>query len=242
MTRLLLPAIYVGLALALLAAGAGEAVVQQRQDEYVRAATREALQGARGGDFEAKVVALRDYVRARVRDVGFKGLARPFLRDTAADTLRTGKGRCGEAARVFVNMARAAGIPAQRLYLEGEKSHVISVVTRDDGAVLIVDAVEPAYFTELEPLSALPRRAEFRTYSTWRRIRSLRALPSNFVSLGPLSYFFENPHALLSGLCLLASAAMLTLTSYASRRLPRRRPRVSPNTFRAPATFEGEGA
>src|ERR1044072_3807812 len=118
-----------------MAAGAFEAREQHRQDEYVRAVTREALAGV-PDDFDAKVVALRDYVRAHVRNVEFAGLTRPLLRNTAGATLPAGRGRCGEATRVFVNMARAAGIPAQRLYLEGEKSHVVSVVSPHDGAPL----------------------------------------------------------------------------------------------------------
>ena len=240
MTRRLLPAGLACLALALLAAGAFEAREQQRQDEYVRSVTREALAGVPAGDFDAKVLALRDYIRTHVRNIEFGGLTRPFLRDTAADTLRTGKGRCGEAARVFVNMARAAGIDAQRLYLEGEKSHVITVVGRDDGTVLIVDSsADPNYFTELEPLSALSTHGEFRTFSTWRRTRALRALPSNYVSLGPLAYLFENPHALLACFCLLASALTFALAAYAARGLPHRRPRVSEKSFPAHAAFGG---
>lgn len=236
MTRRLLAAALACLALALLAAGLFEAREQRRQDEYVRAATREALAGV-PDNFDAKVVALRDHVRTRVRNIEFKGLTRPFLRDTAADTLRTGKGRCGEAARVFVNMARAAGIPAQRLYLEGEKSHVVSVVGREDGAVLIADSsADPFYFHELEPLSAVTRRPEFRTFSTWRRTRALRALPSNFVSLGPLAYLFENPHALLACLCFSACAGVLLLSLYAARRLPR--PRAAEEGFHTQAAFE----
>jgi hypothetical protein len=239
MTRRLLAAALAGLALALLAAGVFEAREQQRQDEYVRAVTREALAGV-PDDFDAKALALRDYVRTHVRNVEFRGLTRPFLRDTAADTLRTGKGRCGEAARVFVNMARAAGINAQRLYLEGEKSHVISVVSRDDGAVLVVDSsAEPFYFRELEPLSAITKRNEFRTFSTWRRTRALRALPPNFVSLGPLPYLFENPHALLACLCFVASVGTLLLSLYATRRLPHNRTHVAEKGFHARAAFEG---
>ena len=239
MTRRLLAAALACLALSLLFAGLFEAREQQRQDDYVRAATRGALAGVPEGDFDAEVVALRDYVRTHVRNVEFKGLTRPFLRDTAADTLRTGKGRCGEAARVFVNMARAAGIPAQRLYLEGEKSHVVSVVGRGDGAVLIADSsADPNYFPELRPLSALTSHPEFRTFSTWRRTRALRALPSNFVSLGPLAYLFENPHALLACFCLFASAAALALALYAARRLPRRRTRFAEKEFPAHAAFE----
>ena len=236
MRRLLATAL-AGTALALLAAGLFEAREQRRQDEYVRAATREALAGV-PDDFEAKVSAIRDYVRAHVRNVEFAGLTRPFLRDTAADTLRTGRGRCGEAARVFVNMARAAGIDAQRLYLEGNKSHVITVVARADGTVLVVDSsADPNYFPALLPLSALSAHEEFRTYSTWRRPRALRALPSNFVSLGPLAYLSENPHALLAALCLLAAAATFALSLYTARRLPRRR--ADEKGFHARAAFEG---
>ena len=241
MTRRLLAATLAGLALALLAAGVFEAREQQRQDEYVRTVTREALAGV-PDNFDAKVVALRDFIRTHVRNIEFKGLTRPFLRDTAADTLRTGKGRCGEAARVFVNMARAAGINAQRLYLEGEKSHVITVVGHGDGTVLIVDSsADPTYFQNLEPLSALTKHQEFRTFSTWRRTRALRALPSNFVSLGPLAYLIENPHALLACLCFLASAATLTLAAHAALKLPRTRTLSTLKGFSVSAALKREG-
>lgn len=221
MTRRLLPSILMGLAFVLLAFGAGEAYVQHRQDEYVRAVTREVLEGASGQDFDSKITALRDYVRAHVRNVDFSARGRPFLRDTAADTLSTGKGRCGEAARVFVNMARAAGIPAQRLYLEGRRAHVVTVVRSEDGRELVVDATNRFYFPNIFTLDALEQHTEFDTYSTfgWRRLSALRSLPSNFVSLGPLSYLLENPHALLASLCLLSSA--LTLTAFVRRRVPR---------------------
>lgn len=237
MTRLYAPAALACLALALLAAGLFEARTQLHQDEYVRAVTREALAGV-PEDFQSKVTALRDYIRTHVRNVEFARWSRPLLRNTAADTLRTGKGRCGEASRVFVNMARAAGIQAQRLYLEGEKSHVIAVVIDEGGDVLVVDSsADPTYFQDLEPLSAVTRRAEFSTYSVWRRTRALRTLPPNFVGLGPLAYLFENPHALLACLCLLASASTLLLAAYVARRLPR--PRAADKGFHARAAFGG---
>jgi Transglutaminase-like superfamily len=237
--RRLLAVALAGLALASLAAGVFEAREQRRQDEYVRAVTREALAGVPAGDFDAQVLALRDYVRTHVRNVEFAGLTRPFLRDTAAETLRTGKGRCGEAARVFVNMARAAGIGAQRLYLEGEKPHVVTAVRRADGAVLIVDSsADPNYFPELEPLSAFPAHKEFRTFSTWRRTRALRDLPSNYVSLGPLAYLLENPHALLACLCFIASAAAFALALYSARSLPQVSRRGSEKSFHSRAALE----
>ncbi len=240
----LVPPALVALALALLAVGAAEWFVQQRQDDYVRAVTRGVLEGSVGDDLDSKVKALRDYVRAHVRNVDFSARGRPFLRDVAADTLHTGRGRCGEATRVFVNMARAAGIPAQRLYLEGRKAHVVAAVDAGDGRTLIVDATNRFYFPEVEPLGGLARHPEFTTYSTfgWRRLSLLRSLPSNFVSLGPLGYLFENPHALLAFFCFLSSAAALALAALLRRRLPRRQTRPEQESFPVHVTLEGGGA
>lgn len=222
---LALPPVLFALALALLAAGAAEALVQHREDEYVARVTREVLEGAGARDRRAKLLALRDYVRAHVDTADFYFRNRPLLRNTAAETLRTGKGRCGESARLFANMARAAGIRSQRLYLEGRRSHVVNVVEAEGGGTLLVDAGAPIhYIDEIGPVEALARRAEFDHYSTFgfRRYSLLRALPSNNVSLGPLGYLLENPHALLACLCLLASAATFTLAAALRRRLPRR--------------------
>ena len=244
MTPRPLPTLMAGLALVLLAAGVGEGLVQHRQDEYVRAVTREALEGGGVRDFDSKVAVLRDYVRTHVRNIDFSAKGRPFLRDTAAETLRSGKGRCGEAARVFINMARAAGIPAQRLYLEGRKAHVVAVVEAEDGRALIVDASDRPHFPQAEPLGSLLGHEKFTTYSTfgWRRLGALRALPSNFVRLGPLGYLFENPHALLAGLCLFSSAAALALAVLFRRRVPGAAARESAGGFPAPPALEGEGA
>jgi len=232
------------LALAMLAVGAAEYLVQQRQDEYVRAVTRVALEGSAGQDLDSKVAALRDYVRTHVRNIGFSAKGRPFFRDTAAETLHSGRGRCGEATRVFINMARAAGIPAQRLYLEGRKAHVVASVEAGDGRTLIVDATNRFYFPDVEPIGGLARHTEFVTYSTfgWRRLSLLRALPSNSVSLGPLGYLFENPHALLACLSFLSSAAALALAALLQRRLPRRAAANTREGFAVHVTLEGGGA
>src|SRR5947209_1707852 len=235
-----LNAIPFALALVFLALGVGEAVRQRGEDEYVLAVTQDVLRDAQATDTASKAAALRDYLRTHVRNINFFARTRPFLRDTAADTLRTGKGRCGEATRAFVNMARAAGIPAQRLYLEGKKSHVVSVVSAEDGSSLIVDSADRPYFADIEPLSELPRHAEFASYSAlgWRRLSALRKLPSNELSLGPLGYIFENPHALFACLWLLASASSLALAAVLRRRLRRALPQNSAREFTVPARSE----
>ena len=89
----------------------------------------------------------------------------------------------------------------------------------------------------MEPLSELPRHAEFSSYSAlgWRRLSALRRLPSNELSLGPLVYLFENPHALLACLWLLASASTLALAAVLRHRLRRAFPQNAAREFTVPA-------
>ena len=220
MTRRPLPALLFASALLFLTLAVAEAVSQNRDDDYVNSRASEALRGVPAADFDARMNALRDYVRARVHNVDFPARGRPFLRDTAADTLRTGRGRCGEAARVFVNLARESGINAQRLYLDGPRPHVLAVVRTGDGRRLVVDPYESPYVPEVEPLERLLSHPEFTSYSTlgFRRMWPLRSLPSHELGLGPLNYLLENPHALSSLLWFFASALALTLAEVLRRR------------------------
>lgn len=221
MTRRLLSAILFALALAFLSLAVAEAVTQKREDDYVRSQALEALRSVPASDFDARLTALRDYVRAHVHNVAFSARGRPFLRDTAAETLRTGKGRCGEATRVFVNLARESGIDAQRLYLDGLLLHVLAVVHTGDGRRLVVDAFDKPYVQEVEPIERLlDDHREFASYSTlgFRRMWPLRSLPTHEFNLGPLNYIFENPHALASLLWFTAAAIALTLAELLRRR------------------------
>ena len=236
MTRRLLSATLFALALALLSLAVAEAVKQKREDDFLRSRAREALGGASADNFDARLTALRDYVRARVHNVDFPARGRPFFRDTAADTLRTGKGRCGEASRVFVNLARESGINAQRLYLDGARPHVLTIVRTDDGRRLVVDAYESPYVPEVEPIERLLSHPEFTSYSTlgFRRMWPLRSLPTHEFALGPLNYPLENPHALSSLLWFAASALALTLAEL----LRRRARRVESKNFKKELTAE----
>lgn len=227
------------IALALLSLAVTEGLTQQREDDYVNSRAREALRGVNADNFDEKLTALRDYVRASVHNVNFPARGRPFLRNTAADTLQTGKGRCGEATRAFVNLARASGINAQRLYLDGRRAHVLAVVRTDDGRKLVVDAYESPFVMEIEPLELLPSHRMFTSYSTFgfRRMWPLRSLPSNEFSLGPLNYLFENPHALSSLLWFMASALALTLAEV----LRRRTRRVTSENFKNELTAAAVG-
>ncbi|HEX7177591.1 MAG TPA: transglutaminase domain-containing protein [Pyrinomonadaceae bacterium] len=189
--------LYYVVLLALLAPGIYEGVRQYRETQYMRAVALEATRESAPGDARALIVALRDYVRRQVRheEHYISRDDRPFLRASAADTLRSGKGDCGEATRVFINLAGAMGVRAQRLYLEGQQPHVVAEVRLGDTDVL-VDSYDAPFVPELATLEQVLRRPEFDHYSSlnWRRL--LLGLPSFKINLGPLAYLLENPHAL----------------------------------------------
>ena len=113
------------------------AINQRKDSQYVRQVALEVSGQARTTDQMSTVIALRDYVRKHVSRAQYPARGRPYLRDTAADILRSGKGRCGEATRAFIGLAETFGIPAQRLYLEGQRRHVVALVTLDRGERLI---------------------------------------------------------------------------------------------------------
>lgn len=225
MNRRALPLLTFALALAFFALGLRECVRQHREDLYVQAAAKQALSETTSPDLAIKVTAIRDFIRGRVHSANFSPRNRPFLRNSAADTLETGRGRCGEATRLFVNMASAVGISAHRLYLEGRKPHVVAVVVADDGSRLVIDSTDRPYLPEVVPFESLLQNPQFTAHTTFgfRRLSFLRALPSHDVNLGLLNYVFENPHALVACLWLLPSVALFGLTALLRRRFSIRR-------------------
>jgi hypothetical protein len=186
------------LVMAALALGVSQAVLQQRESRYIKQAAHLAVARSPGNDTRATVMALRDYIRENVTRANYRSKGRPLLRDTAVETLRSGYGGCGEVTRVFINMAAAVGIPSQRLYLDGSRSHVVALVKLNDGKQILVDSLDFPYLDNLEELNQLSQHPEFKHYSSFNQRRLLVAVPENTVSFGPLNYYFENPHALLA--------------------------------------------
>lgn len=186
--------IFYAVILALVAIGLFQSVRQYRESKYVHQFARNITSQAASKDTLATVLALRDYLRQNVNRRGFPASGRPLLRNTAAETLASGKGRCGEATRAFINMAASLGIRSRRLYLEGERSHVVALATIDD-QVLIVDASDRPYFPELEPLAQISQHHEFDYYTSFNPHRIIFGFGKNAVNFGPLNYFLENPNA-----------------------------------------------
>ena len=181
-----------------LAFGISEAISQRRESLYVAKMARNIVRQANASDETSTIIALRDYLRKNVSSKEYPRVRRPFLRDTAAEALRTGQGRCGEATRAFVNMAESLGIHAYRLYVEGlPLEHVVALVRMNDGRRLIVDSTDRPYIQDLVELNQL-EQYHFNYYSSINMHRWLRrpSLPANTYDPPGLSYFYENPHAL----------------------------------------------
>ena len=219
----------IGATLVLISAAFGtyEATLQHRENRYVEEVAQSITRKANASDETSKIIALRDYLRQNVSRKSYPVVGRPFLRDTAADVLRTGQGRCGEVTRAFIGMAESVGIHAQRLYLEGQVEHVVALVRLHDGRQVLVDSTEQPYFPGLETLDQLSRHPQFNYYepiNIHRFVRRIR-VRANTADLGPLAYLIENPHALkaVGGFSLAGVCMMLFALSFARRYVRSRR-------------------
>lgn len=74
-----------------------------------------------------KLIAVMAYLKSHISYVGLdKKAPRPILRASSLEILNSGKGFCGEYARVGIKMLHIAGINARRFYLFGTQwEHVI---------------------------------------------------------------------------------------------------------------------
>jgi hypothetical protein len=205
--------LFPGVLLIALVAGLMECIFQLQDSLFVRKITASVISQAQATDNRAKVIAIRDYLRARVSWQGLPVDGRPFLRGSAADTLRTGKGYCGEVSRAFIVMADAVGIRAQRINLYGKAQHVVAEAELSPGNRVIVDCQNPPRIADLEPLDQVILRPEYDDYYTL----NLRRLHLNWLvtriklEMGPLAYWTENPHALKALFWFLLAAVLLLI-------------------------------
>jgi hypothetical protein len=210
-----------------LAFGISEAVAQRRENRYVAEMAQNIVRQANASDETSTIIALRDYLRHNVTRDNYPVRGRPFLRDTSEYALRTGKGRCGESTRAFINMAESLGIHAQRLYLEGALEHVVAVVTLNDGRKVLVDSIDPPYIQEIEELPQVVLDSQFKYYSSINLHRWLKtpSLPANTYDPPGASYFMENPHGLKALFYFSLSTACVALwaVSFARRFFSARR-------------------
>jgi hypothetical protein len=189
-----------------------EATMQYRNGLYVKSVAEEIVQKANAADNRSRVIALRDYLRKHVSFQGAPLEDRPFLRASAAETLQSGKGYCGEVTRAFIRMADAVGIRAQRINLYGAANHVVAEVELKPGERVIVDSQNPPLLPDLETLDHVILRPEYTDYSTLnlRRLRLSWLVSRIKLEMGPLTYWAESPHALKAGLWLVVVLVLLS--------------------------------
>lgn len=198
-----------------------ESVRQWLDSRYVRSIAWEVVQKTHTADPRSRVIALRDYLRANVSFQGLPSDGRPFLRDGAADTLRSRRGYCGEVSRTFICLASALGIRAQRINLYGKLSHVVAEAEIGQDDKVIVDCQNPPEIADLEPLDKVILRPEYDDYYTLnlRRLHLTWLVSRVKMEMGPFTYWIENPHALKALLWSLPMLMMLAL--WGMRRLVR---------------------
>ncbi len=179
-----------------------ETYKQTNENKYIKRLAGEIIKDTNACDNISRVIAFRDYLRKNVKHQFAVHNDRPFLRAAAAETLRSGKGYCGESTRAFIKLADTVGIRAQRINLYGESSHVVAEAELRPGYRLLVDSQDPPQIRDLEPLDRVIVRPEYRDYSTLnlRRLRLSWLITRVKLEIGPLTYWTENPHALKAAL------------------------------------------
>ncbi len=191
-----------------------EATEQLQESRYIKSIAEEVVRKAGAVDNRSRVIALRDYLRGQVTFQGALHDDRPFMRATAAETLHSGKGYCGEVTRAFICLTDAVGIRSRRINLYGSDNHVVAEAELRPGERVLVDGQYPPHINDLEPLDQALLRPEYDNYSTlhlrrlgWLGLNWLA--PSVKLKIGPLTYWIENPHALKSGVWLVVALALL---------------------------------
>ena len=197
---------------------AGECFLQYRDSEYVRDVALSVVGRANATDNRSRILALRDYLRANIHYIGVSKEDRPFLRATAAETLETGEGYCGEATRAFICMAAEVGIRSQRINLYGRTPHVVAEAELGPGERLIVDCQNPPEIADLETLDKVMLRPEYDDYYTLnlRRLRLNWLVSRVKLRMGDLTYWTENPHALKACSWFLLAVVLVVLNAMRS--------------------------
>ena len=148
MTSALRMAAWIGL-VGGLAVALGGVLAWWRERRTLMALLREVAPSGRFGSRE-ELVRLKRRLSAAIRyDPARMHDPRPLLRASAERTLATGDGFCGENARVAVRLLRLGGVPAHRLYLQGERWGHVVVEHPWEGAWRLFDAHN-------DPRTALP--------------------------------------------------------------------------------------
>jgi len=158
----------------------------------------------------AELVALRTKLSSTIAyDLERREDRRPFLRATAAETIASGNGFCGETARVAILLLKIRGLRAHRLYLQGPRWGHVAVEHRWNDRWVLFDAhADPATMPNDEQVGALrsddlnafpnayPNNPWLRTTRLKALLRGPRTAADRWRPPPPLVGLVERPHLL----------------------------------------------
>jgi hypothetical protein len=190
------------------------------ESAFMRARLRDII-GAEQIRSTEDLVKIKRFLSSTIRwDLALRDVARPLLRAPAANILETGWGFCGENARAAILLLNAGGVPANRVYLEGERWGHVVVEHRwngtrclfdahnDPGTLLpdelvgVIDSGELARFPNAYPQNPYTRAYRVKALRRWPALHGLR-LPA------PMNVALERPAVIKAAGALLATAALV---------------------------------
>jgi hypothetical protein len=209
-----------------VASGAMTAVLQLLGWGWERAGLKNTLNSVvPGGRIRRRedVLAVWHLLRTTVRwDPALQTARRPWLRAPAGQTLRTGRGLCGENARLAVRLLRLGGCRANRLYLFGRRwGHVVVELWweggwrlfdahADDDTLPSADQIGVVPSTEV---AGFPNRHIENPWVGAATTKLLRKIPwlARRRLPGLLVEWAESPHLIRASMALLVAGAGLAL-------------------------------
>ena len=177
----------------------------------------------------AELLKLKQFLSARISfDHDKKDAKRPLLRASAAETLRSGYGFCGENSRVAMVLMALGGISSRRFYLVGKRWHHVLVEIYWKNEWYLFDGhSDPTIMMSDDLVARIPSPrfellynecADVNPWVDYFRIKPLHLL--GFGRLAKyrvprvLSVTLESPSLIKAYGCLVAAAGVATLAEW----------------------------
>jgi hypothetical protein len=157
------------------------------------------------------LVKLKNFLQQHISFEGLdKNAKRPLLRATAVETLKTGKGFCGENTRLAILLLISGGLKANRIYLFGKSWQHVVCEHEWEGQYYLFDghndekmALDDALITQIlsKDIKAYPNKYPTNPWQDYARIKLFYKIPflRKYSKIRLPRFFvllFENPSLL----------------------------------------------
>ena len=182
-----------------------------------------------------KITEIKDLIKLKnflQQHISFEGLdknaKRPILRATAVETLKTGKGFCGENTRLAILFLIYGGLKTNRLYLFGKSWQHVVCEPEWEGQYYLFDghndentSLDNALIAQIpsEDIKAYPNKYPTNPWQDYARIKILYKILSlrKYSKIRPPRFFvllFENPSLLKASFFLGLAVVFIVLLSF----------------------------